>query len=74
MCNLIESRNNYSKTPESLYQFCRDEPEHSITDSESFKLKSIFLNNTNNPCTINVEIAVSLKYLKVIFGKLLKSI
>ena len=33
MYNLIEYRDNYSKTSESLYQFCRDETNDNITDS-----------------------------------------
>ena len=33
MYNLIEYKDNYSKTSESLYQFCRDEPNDNITDS-----------------------------------------
>ena len=47
----------------SLYQFCRDEPNNVLTESESFKFKSKFLDNTNNAGIINTIIAVSLKYL-----------
>ena len=63
MYNLIKYSDNYSKTSRSLYQFWRDEPKDPITDSESFKFKSRFLNDTNNAGTITLEMAVSLKYL-----------
>ena len=39
MYNLIEYSDNYSRTSERLYQFCRDEPNNVITESESFKSK-----------------------------------
>ena len=39
MYNLIEYSDNYSKTSERLYQFCRDELNNVITESESFKSK-----------------------------------
>ena len=32
MYNLIEHSDNYSKTYESLHQFCRDEPNDNIAD------------------------------------------
>ena len=41
--NLIEYSDNYSKTSGSLYQFCRDQLNDDIADSESFKFKSKFL-------------------------------
>ena len=63
MYSLIEYSDNYSKKSGSLYQFCRDEPNDNITDSQSFKLKSKFLDNTNNVGIINTKIAVLLKYL-----------
>ena len=53
MYNLIEYSDDYSKTSGGLYQFCRDEPNVNITDSESFKFKSKFLDNTNNSSIIN---------------------
>ena len=61
MYNLIEYRDNYSKTSASLYQFCRNEPNNVITESESFKFK--FLDNTNNAGITNAKIAAPLKYL-----------
>ena len=63
MYNLIENSGNYSKTSGSLRQYCRDEPNNNITDSESLKLKSRFLDNTNNAGIIDAKIAVPLKYL-----------
>ena len=43
MHDLIEYSGNYSERSRSLYQFCRDEPNDDITESESFKFKSKFL-------------------------------
>ena len=64
MYNLIEYSDNYSKASASLYQFYRDEPnDNDITKSKSFKLKSKFLDNTNNEGIINTKIVVPLKYL-----------
>ena len=39
MYNLIEYSDNYSKTSGSLWQYCRDEPNDNLVDSESFKSK-----------------------------------
>ena len=64
MYNIIEYGDNYSKTSGSLYQFWSDEPNNNITDSESFKFKSKFLDNTNNEGIIDAKIAVLLKYLR----------
>ena len=72
--NLIEYSDNYSKTSGSLCQYCKDI--HAVnntgnivdfnganaTDSFNFKTKITGLNNNNR--IINVEIMVSLKYLK----------
>ena len=65
MYNLLEYSNNCVKTSESLWQDCRDEPDDDddITDFESFKFRSRPKNNTVNASTVNVKIAVSLKYL-----------
>ena len=63
MYNLIGYSDNYSKISGSLCQFCRDEPNDNITDSESFKFKSKFLDNTNNASIVNAKIAMPLKYL-----------
>ena len=63
MYNIIKYSDNYWKTYWSLYQFCRNGPKSIVTDSESFKFKSRFLTKTNDIGTINVEIAVPLKYL-----------
>ena len=37
MYNLVEYSDNYSKTPESLWQYYKDDPNDNITQSESFK-------------------------------------
>ena len=34
MYNLIEYKDNYSKTSGNLYQFCRNEPNNVTTESE----------------------------------------
>ena len=39
MYNLIEYSDNYSKRHGSLWQYFKDEPNNSLTDSESFKSK-----------------------------------
>ena len=39
MYNLIECSNNYSKTSGSLWQYYRDDPSDTLTNSESFKFK-----------------------------------
>ena len=63
MYNLIQNSNNCWKTSGSLWQYCRDEPDHTIADSNSFKFKSRILNNTDNTGTAYKEIAVPLKYV-----------
>ena len=64
MYNLIEYSDNYAKTSGSLWQFYRDEPNHNLANSESFKFKVKITGKT--PAADNekdVEIMVSLKYL-----------
>ena len=64
MYNLIEYSDNYSKTSGSLWQYYKDDPNDSLTDSESFKSKIKTIGKTpNNGNTKDVEIIVSLKYL-----------
>ena len=63
MYNLIEHSDNYSKKSECSWQYCKDEPNNAITESESFKITSDFLDNTNNAGIIDAKIAVSLNYL-----------
>ena len=53
--SLIEYSNNYRKTSNSLWQYCGDETDNYITDSESFIFKSILTNNTGNAGTVNVK-------------------
>ena len=73
MYNLIEYGDNYVKTTESLWQYCKDIParnnnneiivsvRNNLTDSFNFKVK--FTGQTGNNGTKNVEIMVPLKYL-----------
>ena len=64
MYNLIEYRDNYSKTSESLGQYYRDDPNDNITQSESFKHKiKITWKTLVDGNTKDVKIAVPLKYL-----------
>ena len=64
MYNFIEYSNNYSKTSESLQQYQKDEPNHNLKDSESFKSKTkITANTTADGNTRDVKIIVPLKYL-----------
>ena len=46
MYNLIEYSDNYSKISRSLWQYYKDEPIDSFTDSESFKSKIKITGNT----------------------------
>ena len=49
---------------EVLWQYCNDEPDDNLADSESFKSKVKIKGNTpNNNNTKDVEIIVPLKYL-----------
>ena len=63
MHNLTEYSDNYLRTSGSLYQFCMVNPKIPIIDSESFKIISRSLNNTNDASTVKTEIAVPLEYL-----------
>ena len=73
MYNLIEYRDNYSKTSGRLWQYCKDIPavnnnngivdftDNNLTDSFNFKVK--ITNQTGVDGTKNVEIMVPLFYL-----------
>ena len=64
MYNSIEYSHNYSKTSESLWQYYRDDPNHNVTQSESFKFTIKITGKT--PAAGNTkddEIAVPWKYL-----------
>ena len=78
--NLIEYSDNYQKTSESLWQYCKDIPavnnNGNIVDfnganaTDSFNFKTKITGQTDNNGRIdNVEIMVPLKYLAV-FGEL----
>ena len=71
MYNLIEYSDNYSKTSESLWQYCEDGPNDNLADSESFKSKVKITGNVpNNGNTKNVEIIVPLECLSNFWGTL----
>ena len=54
MYTLMKHSNNYLKTWERVWQYCREEPDNNITDSESFKFKSRFLDKTDNTSAVNI--------------------
>ena len=62
MYNLIKHSDSYSKT---LWKYCRDEPNNNMTNSESCKLKSRFLDNSNDTGIKNAEIAVPLTFKRL---------
>ena len=65
MYNLIEYSDHYSKTSGRLWQYCKDEPNDNLADSESFKSKVKITGKTlNDGNSKNVEIIVPLKYLR----------
>ena len=71
MYNLIEYKDNYSKTNGSLWQNYRNDPNDNLADSESFKSKREITGNTPaGGNTKNVEI-FEIKYLSN-FWKTLK--
>ena len=64
MYNLIEYSDNYLKTSGNLRQYYKDDPNHNLTDSGSFKSKVKITGKTpNNGNTKDIEIIVPLKYL-----------
>ena len=63
MYNLIAYSDNYSGTTARLWQYHKDKPRSPITESYSLKLKSRLVASTNEHGIINLEIALSLKYL-----------
>ena len=66
MYNLLEYSDNYSKTSGSLWQNYKDDPNHNLTDSESFKSKVKITGNTPAAGnTKDVEIIAPLKYLSI---------
>ena len=64
MYNLIEYRDNYSKSSGSLWQYYKDNPKDNLADSDSFKSKVKITGKTPAAGnTKDVEIIVPLKYL-----------
>ena len=67
MYKLIEYSDNYSKTSEILWQYCRDEPAVNVANgnvvdsdaangnTDSFKIKEKIISQTGNNDTKNVE-------------------
>ena len=79
MYNLIEYSDNYQDSSATLYQYKRDEPPDNtdnnlaVNNSSSFKYKVKLLGNPavpNNVVTLNVKVAVPLKYLSNFFRSL----
>ena len=64
MYDWIEYRDNYVKTSGSLWQYYRDDPKNALTDYESFKYKIKTGKTPNHGNEKNIEIMVSLKYLR----------
>ena len=66
MYNLLEYSRSYRKTTGSLWNYYRDEPTHSILNSESLDYKVNFMEDgvTNNNLTKNdVKVVIPLKHL-----------
>ena len=64
MYNLIEYSDNYSKLSAILRQYYRDDPNNTITQSQSFKhMVKLTGKNPAAGKTKDVKIAVSLEYL-----------
>ena len=73
MYKLIEYSDNYAKTTESLWQYCKDIPAQNANNeiiifsedntTDSFKFKAKIPGQTGNDGTKDVEIMVPLKYL-----------
>ena len=79
MYNLTEYSDNYQDSSATLYQYKQDEPPDDIdnnlavNNSSSFKYKVNLLGNpvvANNVATLNVKVAVPLKYLSNFFRSL----
>ena len=61
---LIEYSDNYSKTSGSVWQYYKDDPNNTVTESESFKSKVKITGKTpDDGNKKDVEIMVSLKHL-----------
>ena len=60
--NLIEYRDNYSKTSGSLWQYYKDDPNNNIEDSELFKYKIKITGKT--PDNGNTKVAETIVPLK----------
>ena len=65
MYNLIEYSDDYWETSGSLCQYCKDEPDDNITDSQSFKFKSKHTSNIGTNDTADVEVAVLFPHIRI---------
>ena len=73
MYNLIEYSDSYSKTPGSLWQYCKETRAvnndgnifdfNGVNATDSFNFRTKITGQTNDDEIINVEIMVPLKYL-----------
>ena len=64
MYNLIKYSDNNSKTSESLWQYCRNEPFDQIVNSKSFIYKIEITGKPPAACNVkDVKISVPLKHL-----------
>ena len=71
MDNLKEYSDSCWKTPGSLWQYYKDEPNDNLTDFESFKSKTKITGTTPaDGNTKDVEIVLPLKYLNSFWGTL----
>ena len=71
MYNLTEYSDNYSKTPGSLWQYYKDDPNDNLVRSESFKSKIKITGKTPaDGNTKDVEIMVPLNYLSNFWRRL----
>ena len=72
MYDLIKYSDNYSKISGNLLQYCRDEPNATITDSDSCEFQARITGRIpKDSNTKDVEIAVPLKYF-INFEELLR--
>ena len=80
MYNLIEYSDNYAKTTESLWQYCKDMPSRNNNDEiiifrfnntiNSFNFKAKITGQTGDDGAKDVEIMVPLKYLSNFLGEI----
>ena len=82
--NLIEHRDNYSKTSGSLWQYCKEMPAVGYNDAiidfnganatDSFSFKAKITCQTNNNGIITIEMMLALKYVSNVWRALQMSL